>query len=66
MNVILERSFESECQQCTGGEACLVEGATAFDNSLTDTGIALCEAGFYCKQGKYLMLIYQFIKLCYI
>ena len=42
---------EDECKPCPGGYYCYKLGAESYDPSLNDTGIELCEAGYYCKLG---------------
>ena len=44
-------SSEDQCLPCTGGYYCFSHGATSFDPSRNDTGIGLCSAGYYCKEG---------------
>ena len=45
-------AYESDCKPCKGGYYCDKLGATVFDESLNDTGVAPCSAGYYCKLGE--------------
>ncbi|XP_023933583.1 fibrillin-2 [Lingula anatina] len=46
-------SSENECLPCPGGFYCFKHGATGYDPlaNISQSGVAMCEAGYYCKSG---------------
>ena len=61
MVIISGMSYEEHCQQCIGGWYCELAGATTFDPSRTDTGTGICDAGYYCKSGRFLSISYLYM-----